>query len=223
MLVAAKRHLLRQEAEEIIRRYICESSVKEGEYLPPQRDLADVLQVSRTVVREALSSLEARGILEIRPGAGVVVRNPSLAEVPSAATSGSLHDIPLRDLLDFTCSLNIGFADLICKRATEEDIQRMEQLLERMESELAKGRTILREVQEFSWLLLAASRNPVVTQLRQLYAEADRRWLLTEPFTIGRPTDRAYEHLAHHREMVAAVKTRDAARLEAAFRLDFDR
>ncbi|MCB0229936.1 MAG: FadR family transcriptional regulator, partial [Anaerolineae bacterium] len=51
----------------------------QGDRLPPERDLAEAFAVSRTVVREAIKTLEARGVLETLTGSGVYVRPPDPA------------------------------------------------------------------------------------------------------------------------------------------------
>ena len=52
---------------------IHDGSLKKGDKLPPERSLADMMNVSRTSVREALKVMEIMGIIEIRPGEGSVV------------------------------------------------------------------------------------------------------------------------------------------------------
>lgn len=52
---------------------IHDGSLKKGDKLPPERSLAEMLNVSRTSVREALKVMEIMGIIEIRPGEGSVV------------------------------------------------------------------------------------------------------------------------------------------------------
>ena len=51
-----------------VRALIADGHLKSGDRLPPERDLADRFRVSRTSVREALRSLQTRGLIEIRAG-----------------------------------------------------------------------------------------------------------------------------------------------------------
>lgn len=61
----------------MLRLMIIEKKYAVGGRLPPEREIADMLEVSRTVVREALIMLEIEGIVEVRRGAGIfVVRIP---------------------------------------------------------------------------------------------------------------------------------------------------
>ena len=97
-----------------------------GDRLPPERDLAEAFGVSRTVVREAVKTLEARGVLETLAGSGVYVRPPD-----SAMVSRSLRmylqlldqdDLDLR-LAEIRCVLEVEIAALAAARATAEERQ----------------------------------------------------------------------------------------------------
>ncbi|CAC9204907.1 Pyruvate dehydrogenase complex repressor [Citrobacter werkmanii] len=57
----------------MLRLMIIEKKYAVGGRLPPEREIADMLEVSRTVVREALIMLEIEGIVEVRRGAGIFV------------------------------------------------------------------------------------------------------------------------------------------------------
>jgi DNA-binding FadR family transcriptional regulator len=224
VLVAVRRQTLRQEVTRILCRYIVDTPLHDGDPLPGQRDLAEFLQVSRTVVREALSSLEAKGIIAIRPGANVVVRNAAAAAddaTPDATDVGDQADIPTPDLFEFRTVLYMGLPELICDRATADDIRGMRELLATMDAKLSEGRTILGEVQELIWQLAAASHNQLVIGLQALQHEADRRGLLIQSSILGKPTKLARQHFANHVEMVDAVEARDPDRLRRVFREEF--
>jgi DNA-binding FadR family transcriptional regulator len=217
MLAAVKRHYLRQEVEEILRRYIVDSQLENGDRLPPQRELAELLDVSRTVIREALTSMEGKGILGIRPGDGVVVRDSAKAAASSGFALADESDLPTKDLSEFVWCLYLGLAELMCARATAEDLERLDEMLDRMEARLREGRTVLREVEDFYWALAELSRNEIVQRLRPLWSEVDRRGLLAQASLLAKPTDKALGHLVHHRDIVAAIKSRDSQRLRAVF------
>src|ERR1043165_3471739 len=75
---------------------------KPGHRLPPERELSDAFGVSRTVVREAIKALEARGVLESVPGSGVSVRLADFNMV-----SRSLHTyMHVSNRVDFEIRLN---------------------------------------------------------------------------------------------------------------------
>src|ERR1035438_8293570 len=75
MFKAVERNLsLTERTEQQLGQLIVDQSLRSGERLPPQDELAERLGVSRTVIREAVRFLTAKGLLEARRGSGVYVR-----------------------------------------------------------------------------------------------------------------------------------------------------
>jgi len=102
-----------------------------GSRLPPERDLADELQISRSTLRHALTTLVQSGHLVAQRGRGggtFVTDDPPLL---AAGGSGPLGD-EARALLDARVAVETGAAVLACERATAEDLERLEELVARM-------------------------------------------------------------------------------------------
>src|SRR5271170_469215 len=74
-----------------IERQIASGALLPGEMLPPERELAERFDVSRSAVREAIRALELKGLVEPRPGEGTLVRPPSMEHM--------LNPHPLANLL----------------------------------------------------------------------------------------------------------------------------
>ena len=99
---------------------IREGSLKSGDKLPPERTLAEMLDVSRASLREALSVMEIMGIVDIRPGEGSFVSDldvqPFISLVlPLMLKEGSFED----DLIEFRRLLEISGIKLVCKSVKE--------------------------------------------------------------------------------------------------------
>src|SRR5262245_49310224 len=69
-----RRDRLYEQVAESIEELISSGKLKAGDQLPPERELARILGVSRTVVREAIKALSERGMVTIQPGYGIFVR-----------------------------------------------------------------------------------------------------------------------------------------------------
>ena len=113
--------LYRRIAEQIAR-LIKRGEYKPGDRLPPERDLASMLKVSRPSVREALIALEVEGYVDVRVGSGVYVARPGGSRgkaVRLAADSGPFELISARRLLESEC------AALAAKNASPAQIKRM--------------------------------------------------------------------------------------------------
>src|SRR3954469_6472458 len=111
---------------------ILAGDVAEGERLPNERDLADRFEVGRPTVREALRSLEALGIVEIRPGraGGAYAVRPSEATLGSAlSTLVSLQGASPQELAEFRLSFEADNAWWAARRAGDDDLAEMQRLV----------------------------------------------------------------------------------------------
>lgn len=109
---------------EQLRERILQGKLKEGDRLPPERELADMFGVGRTSVREAMKALTAMGLVK-RGRDGTYVSLPS----PSADTIGwrlLASRATLRELFETRKMFEIRLAELAAERANEEDIQELE-------------------------------------------------------------------------------------------------
>ena len=132
-------------AEEIavqLRGMIHRGELRAGDRLPPERDLAKMLGVSRPTLRAGISSLAAVGVLRSRPGAGTFVvepeGSPSLDSGPLRMMA-SLHGFTPAEMFEARMSLEMAIAGLAAERATGEQMATMaEEMMSRKASELRR-------------------------------------------------------------------------------------
>lgn len=191
------------------------SQIREGRYragdrLPTERELAEQLGVGRTSVREGLRFLEKLGILEIRQGTGIVVRSLSLGEVFEhllpVQTIIELPDRDVRNIMHVRRVLEAESAHLAAQHATEQQLERLGELLDGMSASLERPRDYLEMDLEFHVLVARATTNPVLAQLVNLIRDIYTRYfeiVLEDP---GMNTT----SLAFHRQLYAALRERDA-------------
>jgi GntR family transcriptional repressor for pyruvate dehydrogenase complex len=123
--------------EEVMRRLetaLLDGRLAAGTRLPPERQLAEQNQVSRTTIREAIQRLAARGLVRVKRGAGVFVTNELRSGMPSP-WGQLLFDHPaLRgDILEFRRVLEGATAYFAAQRATELDRTRISDYLSELE------------------------------------------------------------------------------------------
>jgi GntR family transcriptional repressor for pyruvate dehydrogenase complex len=202
--------------EEIVRQVkqlIAEGRLKTGDRLPPERELAEKFVVSRTSVREALRALESLGFIEIRPGEGTFVREVSVdALVGPLALMMTSQREAIGELFEARRVLEPAIAALAASRATPDEVQEMERILESQAREVAAGRTGLAEDAAFHTAIGAAARNHAITRI--VHAIMD---LLTQSReeslnTPGRPTR---SHQDHRRILQAIAKRNPTAARQA--------
>lgn len=115
--------------------------LKPGERLPSERELCDKFKVSRTVVREAVRSLTARGLLRVTSGRGVEVREVGASNVAESMRLlvrgydgldyGKVHEV--------RTAVEVETAGLAAERAKPEDVARLGRLCEEYEQSLKSG------------------------------------------------------------------------------------
>ena len=126
-----------------------------GSRLPPERDLAKQLGVSRPSVREALIALEVEGYVEVRMGSGVYVTDRRAVQGPArlAAESGPFELIRARWMIESEC------AALAAKEATKAQVRAIEESVDEMESARDRGVVPLEPDRDFHLRIAEATGN----------------------------------------------------------------
>jgi len=202
-----------------VERAIYEGRLRQGQKLPPERQLARDLKASRVAVREALRTLELRGLVEVRQGStgGYFVREADDRPlVRDFATLFRLGRLSRAQLIEARRLIEPEVAFLAAQRASDADVKQLTAAVEQRDAEVASGGQPRRFDLEFHRALSNAARNPVhavVTHaLMALEAEVVAPQLrLTE-------ADSAEVNAAHRRilEAVAAHKAGEARAIMAA-------
>ena len=197
--------------EDIVRQVkglIADGHLKSGDRLPPERDLAERFRVSRTSVREALRSLQSRGLIEIRAGEGAFVRDVS---VEALIEPLALVILPYREavgeLFEARRLLEPAIAAMAARRASREEIAEMERILAEQAREVAHGRTGMAQDSALHAAIAQSAHNRaivrIVSALVDLLAQSREESL----HTPGRPT-RSHQD---HRRILQAIRRRDEA------------
>jgi GntR family transcriptional repressor for pyruvate dehydrogenase complex len=162
------RRLYRQIADQI-RTLIRSGEFSAGSRLPPERDLARQLGVSRPSVREALIALEVEGLVDVRIGSGIYVLAPGRKgkdEVQAAA--GPFELIRARWVIEGEC------AALAAKAAKKPQIEAMEEALDLMQKEMTGERQPLNADRLFHLRIAEATGNGALVQVvKMLWEERD--------------------------------------------------
>jgi GntR family transcriptional repressor for pyruvate dehydrogenase complex len=211
---AIRRSKVYEEVAKQIERLILKK-LHPGDKLPSERELADMLNVSRSSIRDAIRSLELVGLVEPRQGAGTVVKEISTSSLASPLSAVLRHKREaVSELLDFRKMLEPPLAARAAKHASAEEIAEMDEILNRQEEKVRTGDVAIEEDSEFHYSVAMASENSVILKvldvLMDLLRETRERSLQVE----GRPQ----KSLAGHRRIVAAIKAHDSEAAEKAMR-----
>lgn len=156
---ADSRRLYQQIADQL-RELIRQGRYGIGSRLPPERELAIQLGVSRPSVREALIALEISGCVEVRMGAGIYVRGTGDAEAPTAG----LGESPL-ELMQARVVLEGGLMPQACARATPEGLAAVRAALDEMRDAMQAGRPALDADRRFHLAVAALAGNSVLARM----------------------------------------------------------
>ena len=210
---AIPRSKVYQEVAKQLERHIAEK-LKPGDLLPPERQLVQMLGVSRGSVRDAIRSLELMGLLEPRQGIGTVVCSPRAAPADSLADALLEKRRTIADLLDVRKMIEPPLVRRAALNASRDEIADMEEILARQEAKMRRGELGIDEDSEFHYSIALASNNSailkVVDVLMDLLRETRERSLQGE--------GRQEKSLAGHRRILSALKRGDTAAAEAAMR-----
>ena len=174
---------LAEQTEKKMLAYIARNNYKIGEVLPTEDEFTDLLGVSRVVIREALSRLRMLGIVETRRKRGTVLKSPDFfGGMQTIINSGTLQENALRDLFELRLMLEIGMADFIFMRKTEEDLDVLQTIVDKDELTLNTEESIRLDI-KFHSTLYKISGNKSLIQFQQLleplfsiYAPRKRNW-----------------------------------------------
>jgi len=135
-----------------------------GEKLPPERVLCDTFQVSRTVIREAISFLTAKGLLDAQAGNGTYIRSIGSSDVADyLGLHISLKDISenFNQFIEVRKILEVNIAEIAAMKADEQIITAMEKNLKELEKLVGEPEQFARKDLEFHMLLAKATKNPL--------------------------------------------------------------
>ena len=180
--------------------------LRSGDRLPSERTLAESYGVSRTVIREALRSLEMMGCVESRVGEGTFIREPSLSDIVDPfslliAGGGSLGG----ELIEVRLILETEIAALAAKRRTDAQIEAMQSTLDAMRTDIERGGRGITADADFHRLLAESAHNDAIRVILEM---CDGMLSRTRPLTqsikgVPRMT------LEDHSQIFEAVKNGD--------------
>ncbi|MGA7878018.1 MAG: FadR/GntR family transcriptional regulator [Desulfoferrobacter sp.] len=212
MLKPIKPKRISDQVFEQLKDHIFKGHFKPGEQLMTERDLAQVLGVSRPTVREAMNKLVNLGLVEQRQGQGTFVSSPAdnQRKNPLAAVING-QDASLLDLLEVRLGLECNAAALAAQRATEEDIRNLKESLQRMIEEIEQGDLGTNADVSFHMTIAYATKNVMQIYIMKSFydlmfygIEENLRSLWTEP-------GNQEKIIRQHTEIFEAIRRHDSS------------
>src|SRR5215470_5443814 len=207
-----------QNTEQVVARVyelIKRDDLKPGDRLPPERELAKQLGISRPSLRSGLSSLISMGVLQSRQGAGTfIVDGPPALDSEPLRLLAELHGFSYDHMFETRSFLEVGAAGLAAERATGEQLATMAEEITEMFAAIKDPQLFLVHDVAFHRAVASASGNPTLATLVEMVSAIlyERR-----RDTIERAHD-FNEALELHRRVYRAIRSRNAEEAREAMR-----
>jgi GntR family transcriptional repressor for pyruvate dehydrogenase complex len=212
---AVPRTKLYQKVVKQVQDIIRDGLLRPGDMLPPERELAERLQVSRGSLREAILALESMGLVEPRHGEGTIIRDLSAAPLVNQLSVMLVQKRALvGELLEFRLMVEPTLAARAAANATEEEIVHLEEILSRQKAKVERGDLAIEEDSKFHYAIAQAARNSVVLKVLDVFMDYLRESRELSLQVEGRPQ----RSLNSHRRILNAIARKNPAAAEKAMR-----
>ncbi|MDE1158184.1 MAG: FadR/GntR family transcriptional regulator [Neorhizobium sp.] len=214
-----------------LRASILRGDLKPGDKLPSESGLTEQHKVSRTVIREAIASLRADGLVEVRHGVGVFVLTPRSNAANGAAgglasgLGGLRHADPSRvssiiEMLEVRAAIEIEAAGLAATRSSPAQQELIFECLDTMKQRIADGGPAIESDRAFHLAVADATNNP---RFRELLEAIGRqmipRALLQDDDNDVPPAGYLTQIHAEHADIASAIADGDEQAARDAMRL----
>jgi len=183
-------------------------ALKPGQRLPTEQEIVRATGVSRTIVREALATLRAKGLIATRQGLGAfVLANPK----PTSFTilPDDLESIDeVRRVLELRLGIECEAAGLAALRRTEHDIEQMQACLAALDEAIESGGYGAEEDYAFHRAILRATQNPYYARLFDTFGTSmvPRQWARLDRMTPAERKQHAARMRREHQAILTAIR-----------------
>lgn len=181
------------------------SRLKSGEKLPTEKTLVSELGISRSMLREILSSYETSGLITVQQGSGRYVNMPDVGTQIVDTWSIALRVNPsmLLDLLEIRSILEINAYPKAIDKVTVEQLKRLKTLVDTMTAKASQNEAIIEEDREFHQIIISSAGNALMVQLLTAF------WDLFDKSQVEKRHARLVESAERHQDILDALIKKD--------------
>lgn len=216
LLIGAPTNLPKQVADRLLQ-MVLTATLKPGERLPTEGQLAATFGVSRNVVREAVASLRSRRVLETRRGIGTFVTESALHSSFEVDPEDLLEQAMLVQIYQLRLEVESGAAAIAARQRTGEQLERLEHALFRVNDSAPDWEEGAKSAVDFHEEIARATNNPYFEQLMAHLRSAIHKAVRTLRYS-GEGTARTAQIESEHRTIFEAIKQQDADAARTAMR-----
>ena len=193
-----------------IQAWIAENGLEVGDRLPPERELATRLGVSRATISQALVAMEVVGMVSVRHGDGVVLIEPAGSTKVINALRRHAQQLP--EIIEARDALETKLAALAAEPTDRADLAAIDEALAFMERDIAAGGRGVEGDEQFHAAVTAAGHSRLLAKLMVEISDLIRD---TRIESLSQP-DRPANSLEGHRKIADAIRAGDADAAAAA-------
>jgi len=176
-----------------------------GTKIPSENELTKIFGVSRITIREALQRLGTLGIIETHQGEGTFVRQLSAGDfLNSLIPMFVLDPVELNQVMEFRRIIEVETAGLVVERATDKELERLEEIFQRMKEYRNNAQQFAAEDLSFHIVLAESSKNVLIIKINQIVKDV----LVTSMTDIVHALGSSYG-LYYHQKLLEALRRRD--------------
>lgn len=199
-----------EEIVEQLKDMISKGELKPGDKLPSERDMAESLGVSRASVREALTALEAMGILNMRPGEGTFVRQTSNCDTfEPLALVLAVEQNPGGQMMEVRRVVETELAALAAIRATSEDIQKIYESLQIMRTASTVEEAVKADL-GFHFSIAEATHNTILLRIMNTVADLMHNSFRSARESLYAESGKGQAIINEHEAIFTSIKERKA-------------
>lgn len=207
-----KRKRIYEEVLVQLQEYLLNGDVVPGQKLPSERELAQMFNVNRVSVREALTVLETNGLVERKIGEGTFSLGPTNFEATSLIKAITNKERQVREPIQVRRVIEPQLARLAAQNISEEQLANLRDILRRQEERLKEGKDIIDLDTEFHYAIARATDNSIFVGL----LEALNNSLVDTRVTSNMAHGGGERGYAAHKTIFSALEKRDPDMAEEA-------
>lgn len=215
---AIKRVSLSEQVRISIVNYVQEHGLQLGDKLPTEGEFAELFQVSRTSVREAMKALSINGAVESIPGKGTYIRQPMLQYILNGSENLVFQArVSISQIMEVRLAVELLAADLAIERASDGDIDRVSDAMEQLRQAVMSRKPWAVQGARFHVCIAESARNPLVVKLVESYSDAVGHY--RDAMVDANSETEMDRHIQEHEAILDALRARDKAAMHTAIRV----
>lgn len=201
---------------------IIDGTLKMGDRLPSEREMAEKFGVSRTSIREAIRALEVIGIIESRRGAGnYIVDNFNNSLLQPLSMMFMLQEYSALDILELRESLEIQCCKMASKIISKKEIEVLNNIVSAMSETTNEDKSLDLDI-KFHNVIIKASNNPLIINVLSVISQLMDKFIKDARKIILCKDDNREKLLGTHKDIVLAIESRDESKCVDSIKNHFE-